>query len=82
MKQAVHCVGELWQCREMKNNGARRCQLYLEASLDKGGRSFRGLCPEAPCKAEDPEIFLVPWSTGRGIFMQGLSFLCPAELYR
>lgn len=26
--------------QEMKNNGARRCQLCLEASLDKGGRSF------------------------------------------
>lgn len=60
MKQTARGVGEPWQSREMKDNGARRCQLCLEDSLDKGGRSSRGLCPEVSCKAEDPEIFLVP----------------------
>lgn len=60
MKQRVHCVGEPRQSREMKDNGTGRCQLCLEASLDKGGRSFRELCPETSCKTEDPEIFLVP----------------------
>lgn len=82
MRQPVLCVGEPWQSREMEDNGARRCQLCLKAGLDRGGRSFRGLCHEAPCKAEDSEMFLVPQNTGRGILMQGLSFLFPAEPYR
>lgn len=61
----------------MKESGASRCQLFLRAGLGKVADPFRGMCREASCKAEDPEIFLLPSNTGRGILMKGVCFLFP-----